>query len=62
MKKEDVGRRVRVFDRPFGEGSGLTGIIIDVFDDNTFRVKHDSGIISEYCRFTGRVQFLDGGT
>ena len=59
MKTSDVGRRVRIFDRPAGQGSGLLGIIMEVIDDDSFRFMTDRGRETEYFGFKGVVQFLD---
>lgn len=59
MKTSDVGRRVRIFDRPAGEGKGLLCTVLEVIDDFTFRVMSDSGRETEYHNFTGVIQFID---
>lgn len=60
MKQSDVNRRVRVFDRP--DGTGLIGVVTDIFDEWTFRIKTDSGRDYEFSTKTGdiKIHFLDG--
>ena len=59
MKTSDTGRRVRIFDRPAGEGNGLLCTILEVYDDFSFRVLTDKGRETEYMGFKGVIQYLD---
>lgn len=59
VKVSDVGRRVRIFDRPAGQGSGLLGFIMEVFDEKSFRFMRDNGRETEYFDFRGVIQFID---
>ena len=60
MKTSDVGRRVRIFDRPVGEGSGLLGTVLEVIDDYSFRfLSEKNGRETEFIGFKGKIQFLD---
>jgi len=43
MEQTDVGRRCVVHDRPVGEGNGLIGTIVSVYDDSRFRLRNDRG-------------------
>jgi len=67
MQQEDVGRRVKVFDRP--NGNGLIGTVTEVFSETTFRFKTDpserypNGREYEFStegNMAVRVHFLDG--
>ena len=61
MKQEDINRRCVVFDRPKGQGNGLVGTIIEVYNEYLFRFITDTG--NEYEFSTSgemgvKVQFL----
>jgi cell shape-determining protein MreC len=43
MIKSDVGRRVAVYDRPIGQGNGLVGQVVEVYDEYSFRLTTDNG-------------------
>jgi len=59
MKKEDIGKRVRVFDLPKGQGTGLVGIITDVYKYDSFRIMKENGKPSEFHKYTGDIQWLE---
>lgn len=64
MKKSDVDRRCAVFDRPKGQGNGIVGRVVDVYDDWTFRLTTDSGNTYEFSTHPDSpvkvmVKFLD---
>ena len=61
MKLSDVGRHVRIFDRPDSQGNGLLCTILEVYNDTSFRVLSDSGKESEYHNSRLIIQYLDGG-
>lgn len=64
MIRDDVGRRCVVFDRPDDPyARGLTGEIVDVYDEFTFRFRTDNGVDYEFNLRSGeiKVKFLDRG-
>lgn len=61
MLEEDIGRRIRVFDMPDGQGKGLVGIITHVYNFNSFRIMKDNGLPNEFFDFDGDIQWLDMG-
>jgi len=66
MKPSDLNKRVVVFDRPKGEGNGILGTVIEVYDTWTFRIRTDNGYEHEVSiaprkdgEFTPWVKFID---
>jgi len=66
MQLSDVNRRVVYYDLPLGQGNGICGIIVSVYDAFTFRLRTDKN--TEYeCNtsprtdgsFTPWVKFID---
>jgi hypothetical protein len=66
MLQSDVNRRCAVYDRPIGEGNGVVGKIIFVYDSYRFRLRTDNGFEHEINTsprtdgtFTPWVKFID---
>ncbi len=61
METSDIGRRVRIFDRPDDPSKqGFVATIIHVYGPLSFRVRNEKGFDSEFHNFTGRIYWLDG--
>lgn len=50
-----------VYDRPIGQGNGLVGTIIDVYDEFSFRFITDNGNEYDFSTKSGeiKVKFLE---
>lgn len=62
MNKKDINRKCVVYDRPMGQGNGIMGTIIDVYDEHSFRLMTDNMNEYDFSTKSGlvRVKFVRG--